>query len=221
MNTKKPKTDAKKVATKKVAKKTIVKKVSTKASSKVSKKAILSSNAKGKAQLGKKINTKVSSEFAIVVVFLLAVVVGFIFWQKNNEEIQAATLSTSEKPSVERKIKTLKDKNEDVSKTCKSRYYEGLIEIAGWFVSQDEGGIVIAVKKDEISKLPNTDSSQYIAEDGGFKLKLVDPTEEIASKIKASSKEKPATFTVKGYAEICQQPPLLSIQKATVAFKKK
>jgi hypothetical protein len=36
----------------------------------------------------------------------------------------------------------------------------------------------------------------------------------------ASSKEKPVSIIIHGYAEICQQPPLASLREATVAFKK-
>jgi len=52
-------------------------------------------------------------------------------------------------------------------------------------------------------------------------VKLIDPTDEIKSQIKASSEKSPTTVKIKGYAEVCEQPPLVSLEPATVAFKKR
>ena len=53
-----------------------------------------------------------------------------------------------------------------------------------------------------------------------FTATLVDPTAQIRNSLQKATMEKPALITVHGYAQACQQSPLVSIQIATIAFKK-
>jgi hypothetical protein len=177
---------------------------------------------KNRTKSKKSINSKIALELAIGVILVVAIAIGGIFWLDGigNEKLVDNSAGQIVK-SVEdaNQTKTENENGQIVENACKPHYYEGEKEIKGWFVSQDENGIIVAVNKDEFSKLP-TDVSQLANNEDNFNLKLVDPTDEIGLKIKASSKEKPTTFTIHGYAEICQQPPLMSLQPATVAFRK-
>lgn len=186
----------------------------------------MKSKLKSKSKKGQKLNPRIASEFAIGVIIFLAFIIGGIFWFGSTSTEEApGNLGINLNTSKSKKQTSGENANQQVVESsasddsCKPHYYEGEKEIKGWFVSQDENGIVVAVSKDEVSKLPVKDS-QLIGEEKDFNYKLVDPTEEVGSKIKASTQENPTTFTVRGYAEVCQQPPLLSIQPATIAFKK-
>ncbi|NTV40836.1 MAG: hypothetical protein HGA61_01005 [Candidatus Moranbacteria bacterium] len=179
------------------------------------------------AKKRQKLNPRIASEFAIGVIIFLAFIIGGIFWFDSIKPEEASRdLGVNLNASKSKKQTSVENANQQVVEnsvsddSCKSHYYEGEKEIKGWFVSQDENGIVVAVSKDEVSKLPVEDS-QLTGEEKDFNYKLVDPTEEVSLKIKASTQENPTTFTVRGYAEICQQPPLMSLQPASVAFKKK
>ena len=170
---------------------------------------------------------KLASEFAIGIISLVAFIIGGIFWldsiKENNrnyvsqQQAQAPQKRQAADESV--KVKTaVSAENPTSEDSCKPHYYEGKEEVSGWFVSENGDGMVVAIKKGETSKLPIADASMVDTQ-RNFTVKLIDPTEEIKAKIQASTEKKPTTITIQGYAEICQQPPLVSIQPATIAFK--
>ncbi|MDD5396660.1 MAG: hypothetical protein PHW24_01220 [Candidatus Moranbacteria bacterium] len=171
-------------------------------------------------------NRKIVSEFAVGAILLVAIVVGGIFWLKSAREIAALNNVSRQnvqpvKNNVVANQPEIKAEEAAVENdVCKPHYYEGKARISSWIVSEGEDGIVVAIKKDEISKLPVGDV-QAVGNKGDFTVKLIDPTDEVKTKIKASSPQKPATITLQGYAELCQRPPLVSIQPATEAFKKR
>ncbi|MEI8343530.1 MAG: hypothetical protein WCF93_01105 [Candidatus Moraniibacteriota bacterium] len=168
------------------------------------------------------VNKKVASEFAIGVVLLVAIVVGGSVWLKNSREV--AILDQQER-QVQSQVVLNKDIPNQIAEkvvgndSCQAHYYEGSSQVQCRFVSEDKDGIVVAISKNDASKLPvknyQEDNTQQ-----SFNVKLVDPTKKISASIKASSAKKPVTLTVQGYAEVCQPLPLISLKPATVAFKK-
>ncbi len=174
-------------------------------------------------------NKKLASEFAIGVILLVAFVIGGIFWLKDVREGKVAdSLKDVTMTNDQKQLSTALEKKDSVEKVvigennCKPRYYneeEGQ-QLSAWFVSEDESGIVVAIKKDDIEKLPVA-TDQVTQTEGNFQVKLVDSTDVIKARVKASVEKSPVTITIRGYAEICQQPPLVSLQSATIAFKKK
>jgi hypothetical protein len=171
-------------------------------------------------------NPRLASEFAIGIIFFVAVIIGGIFWYIGIGNKQASELSKNQPTTINEQKEAIQAGAEKASENlavasneCKPHYYEGEKEIEGWLVSQGDDGIMLAVKKEELAKLP-TENSKLMAKGEDYTFKLIDLTEEVKNKIKDSSRENPAKLTVRGYAEICQQPPLLSIQPAAVAFKK-
>ena len=177
----------------------------------------------------KKVNKKVASEFAIGVVVLVAVAVGGFIWLKNSRDIALVNSVENQQAQISKNnnmrllVAGKADKSGDAKKadsvTCTPHYYEGDVKVEAQFVSQEADGIVIAIKKTYASDLPVTN---YIPSDSEqtFKLKLIDSTDKVSASLKASSKNKLTTFVLKGYAEVCQSLPLVSLQPATVAFKK-
>ncbi len=174
-------------------------------------------------------NKKIASEFAIGVILLLAIIVGGIFWIKNVREMAALDhelnqIKLSQKNDIlakalkqpEQKAE-VKDAVEDGS--CKNHYFEGSDKFSGWFVSQESDGIIVAIKKSDVSKFPTT-NYRVNEKEIAFNVKLIDPTDKVTEKLKAASAKKPATITLQGYAEACQDLPLISLQPATIAFKK-
>ena len=165
-------------------------------------------------------NKKIASEFAIGVILLVSFVVGGIFWLKGFNEGKDINMNSEAPKKVSLPAESVSEVIAKADKeTCKPHYYEGDEEVEGWFVSEEKDGIVVAIKNSDISKLPATDV-QIGNQGGNFNVKLIDPTDKIRLSIKASSEKKPVMVKVKGYAEICQQPPLISLQPATIAFKK-
>ena len=177
----------------------------------------------------KKVNKKVASEFAIGVVVLVAVAVGGFIWLKNSRDIALVNSVENQQAQISKNnnmrllVAGKADKSGDATKadsvTCTPHYYEGDVKVEAQFVSQEADGIVIAIKKTYAADLPVTNYKPSES-DQNFKVKLVDATDKVSTSLKASSENKLATLDVQGYAEVCQSLPLVSLQPATVAFKK-
>jgi hypothetical protein len=169
-------------------------------------------------------NKKIAGEFAIGIILLIVIVVGGIFWlygeRQAREDQQLSQSMSALKQNVSGKISANQagTKNQE-SNSCVPHYYQGKINVSGWVESSDQNsknGIVVELKSGEEKKLPVKDYESLT----NFTVKLVDPTDDVKNKLQLATKEKPAVFTIQGYAEICSQPPLVSLQQATVAFKK-
>ncbi len=190
-------------------------------------KAKVKTKASVKTNGSKNGNPRLASEFAIGIIFFVAVIIGGIFWYIGIGNKQATKVSENQTTTIAKQEEVTQSGSEKASEKlavassddCKPHYYEGEGEVEGWFVSQSDDGVMLAVKKEELAKLP-TENSKLTADKDNYTFKLIDPTDEVKTKIKDSSKENPVKLTVRGYAEICQQPPLLSLQPATIAFKK-
>ena len=162
-------------------------------------------------------NKKIASELAIGIILLAAIAIGGIFWM--SERKQAINDSKLSQSSILLKKQPLSKENKQTETPCESHYYEGESEVRGWIVSSDKNNgenIIVQIKDEDIKNLPvkNVDALE------NFTVRLVDPTPQIKKNLIVATEEKPTKITIKGYAEICQKPPLVSLQKATVAFKK-
>ncbi len=165
----------------------------------------------------------IASEFAIMIILLVAIIIGGIIWIRNARKIAELTIEEQKNDTVVIPVKrapaqVVDTENVAADNSCQPHYYDGDVQIEGQFVSQDKDGIVIAIKKSDVSKLPVVNYQPNEAETS-FNVKLIDPTDKVNENIKASSAKKPITITVHGYAEICQPLPVISLQPATVAFK--
>lgn len=166
-------------------------------------------------------NKIIRSDVAIGIILILSLIVGATFWinnKKQSDQLEKQALAVSE--TSFKIAKQNKNVVAGKTNTCTPHYYEGKQQISGWM---DKGvdssdGITIQVAKSDVSKFPAKDASNLNSET--FTVKLVDATDEVKNQLKDSSEVKPATITIQGYAEICKEPPLVSVQPATVAFKK-
>jgi hypothetical protein len=160
-------------------------------------------------------NKKIASEFAIGIIVLLTIIIGGIFWL--SKENQSGENQWLPQPATSVKQKPISKESQE--STCIPHYYEGKTVISGWISSSDQNdgkNLIVELKSGEEKKLPAKISENA----ANFTVKLIDPTAAVKNKLKLATKEKPATFTIQGYAEVCSQPPLISLQEASIAFKK-
>ena len=163
-------------------------------------------------------NKKIASELAIGIILLIAIIVGGIFWVSKQKQ----SMIKDQPPQAVQylKKKPIVKNTDQIIDSCKSHYYEGESKVHGWIAStdqNDEKSIIVRIKNEDVKDLPikNTENSE------NFTVKLIDPTEQVKNSLSLATEEKPTELTLKGYAEICQQaPPQVSLQQATVAFKK-
>lgn len=167
-------------------------------------------------------NKKITSELAIGIILLTAIIVGSIFWTykskqlfENQKTSQVVPIMSKQKNQIKKEVPV----NQPETNLCVPHYYEGESKVQVWLVStdqEDKNNLIIQLKNGEEKKLPSGD----IVKNGNFTVKLIDPTAGVRKGLLASSKEKPVSIIIRGYAEICQQLPLASLQEAAVAFKK-
>lgn len=167
-----------------------------------------------------KTNRKIGNELAIGIILILAIAVGTISIVLSKREI--AELSEPENNYVAQTpvVKVKKEQKRITSeKKCQSRYYEGESDIYGWADAtiQDGEGVIVSIRPEDVKNLPIKDASVL----NNFTVRLVDPDAALQKKFNNSSNDNLVKFTVRGYAEICEkEPPQVSIEQATVAFKK-
>lgn len=168
-------------------------------------------------------NNKIAGELAIGTILLLAIAAGGISWLQSIRQIE--DLQQVSNPEVVLKAGDSAGKNNqdtdkkgEGSNVCSPRYYEGESEVDAWLAqeqSEDEG-MIIQIKAEDAQKLPLGESEVLKP----LTLKLVDATTAVKKDLVGATEENPVKITVRGYAEVCEQPPLVSIKEATVAFKK-
>jgi len=170
-------------------------------------------------------NKKIASEFAIGIIIFVAVLVGgVIFLQsRQNDSFGVSRIpmpETSGNPSAVASAQSSGTQNTDV---CKAHYYEGSQQVHVWPVAQaasaGDSSVVLNIQANDAKTLPIKDESAP-TDGSSFTVKLVDASSAVKNKIVGATQEKPAVITIQGYAEVCTQPPLISLQPATVAFKK-
>jgi hypothetical protein len=164
---------------------------------------------------------KIASEFATGVVVITALVIGGFFWlseKKMESESERVVFSgASVAPS---KSKGNEKKSEQAIFGCQTRYFEGEGSVRGWLVKPEtinDDKLTVEIQKEDIEKLP---SSKADTMQETFVVTLIDPTDQNRVDLKNATKEKPANLTVRGYARPCQPSPILSIEPATIAFRK-
>lgn len=172
---------------------------------------------------------KIASEFAIGVILLVAIAIGTISWLQSAKQLddeqnisQSLNLSKVKKYSITNSSQKDSADDKTVEKqddsACKAHYYEGETVVHAWLSSEEEsdGSVIVQIKPEDAKKLPMSD----VKTGENLTIKLIDPTDEIRKDLNSATSEKPAEITIKGYADVCQQPPLASIEQATIAFKK-
>lgn len=154
---------------------------------------------------------KIAGEFAVGVILLIAIIISGIFWFQS-----ASRSKVSQALATKQDQAAVSDQSGD---SCKPHYYGGEAKLQGWIAQDDKNSdseVIVQIKDGDAKNLPVTNPETL----ANFTVKLIDPTDEVKDDLKLATKEKPATVVVRGYAEICQQPPLVSIQDAKIAFKK-
>jgi hypothetical protein len=179
-------------------------------------------NKKINKKISKILNKKIANESAIGIILLVTIIAGGIIWMfeskqlaENQQLLQVTPIISIHKNPIKKAVLT----SQSDTSLCTPHYYEGESKVQVWLVSADQengNSLIIQLKNGEEKKLPSGD----VVKNPNFTVKLIDPTAGVRKGLLTSSKEKPVSITIHGYAEICQQPPLVSLQEATVAFKK-
>lgn len=160
-------------------------------------------------------NKKIVSELAIAIILLVSIIIGGIFWLSNQRE----TANDYQSAAIFKKQPVIAE-TDKAKDSCQSHYYEGESRVRVWKVSpnQNDESIVVYVKNEDVENLPikNVEKSE------NFTVRLIDPTPEVKNSLSLATEKNPATITIKGYAEICQQePPQVSLEQAAAAFDKR
>lgn len=170
-------------------------------------------------------NKKIASEVAIGIIIFVAVLVGGIFFLQSHQNDSSGVSripspGTSGNPSTIASAQSSAAQNADA---CKAHYYQGNQQVHVWPVTQataaDGNTVVLNIQANDAKTLPIKDAPAP-TDGSSFTVKLVDASSAVKNKFVGATLEKPAVITIQGYAEVCSQPPLVSIQPATVAFKK-
>ena len=179
-------------------------------------------NKKINNKISKKMNKKIANEFAIGIILLAAIIAGSIIWMFENKQLaeiqQIAPIVPIMSKQKSQVVQTA-PASQPTADVCTPHYYDGESKVQVWLVSadqEDKNSMIIQLKSGEERKLPGGD----VIKNNNFTVKLIDPTAGVRKGLLTSSKENPVSITIHGYAEICQQPPLVSLQEATIAFKK-
>lgn len=163
---------------------------------------------------------KISSEFAIGFILATTIIIGTIFWLNGKRVVEVYSSGVGNVAYDQKNIKVNVSVVEPKQKPqieCKPRYYEGEAEVSVWLISETDEKVEVEIKNEDIEKLPTTKVDSLNA---NFIATLIDPTDEVRQDLKNSSEDDPTTLVVHGYAQICQDSPAVSIQQASIAFKK-
>jgi hypothetical protein len=168
-------------------------------------------------------NKKITSEFAIGTIILLAIIVGSFLLLQNYAIDNSGDVAIVQYPTTKRtqSVEKVESNIVDQQVACSPHYYEGKKVVNAWILNKDDNDeklVEIAISKEDIPNLPIR--TAQIKDENYIAVKLVDSSADIKKKLKSASQENPTEITIQGYAEVCTEPPLVSIAPATVAFKK-
>lgn len=152
-------------------------------------------------------NRKISSQLAIGVILVIAIIVGGIFYFHNGKLA---------KKDIE--LTTRAEKKNELKNSCQSHYYSGESLVRGWIVPDKQGGkgIVVQIASEDVQNLPVKKQADH----NNFTVRLIDPTDSVKKDLLKASSQNPVSLTIKGYAEICDVvPPQISLDDAMIAFK--
>jgi len=172
---------------------------------------------------------KIASEFAFGVIIFVVVVIGGIFFLQSHQsdssssaQIANPMVATTPPVAAEPVVVSSQPNGSQSGDACAAHYYEGDQKVHVWPVADatnDDNGLVLNIQAQDAQALPAEKTADG-TQSSNYTVKLVDASQAVNAKIKGATQEKPALITIKGYAQVCTQPPLVSIQPATVAFKK-
>ena len=152
----------------------------------------------------------------IIGIFLLVCLL--IVWKEQSlvHYVPANQLPSGTEKATSNSNKALAVKD-DVA--CTPRYYEGDVRVHGWGDPQNSatGDVIMHVTKADAAKMPDQSAAYGIQSD--MEVKIIDPTAVVRGELKQSTPQNPVLITIKGYAQVCAQPPLVSLQPAAMAFK--
>lgn len=154
------------------------------------------------------INKKISSSFALTIIFFITILVGFFLLEKIEKSKKEFAFSEIKTTTTLPKINRIKSNNVVANVLpCENKIFEGLSRIKVWQSNQDSLKKV-KIKKEDLNNLPITNSDEII---------LVD-YESIAKKLNGSSEKNPVEITITGFAQKCNETE--GINFASINYKK-
>lgn len=162
-----------------------------------------------------KFNRLVPTKLAVWIIIFALFISSILVWKVSSEGIVHKNISqVYPKNKIVNKINTDQPKKD----SCVPHYYEGTTTVGAWIRESNVGSLLVQIDPKDIKKLPA--SKVKMDSTNIFVAKLVDATAKITKQLKQASEKNPAKIVIQGYAEICQDNPALSLQPATIAFKK-
>jgi hypothetical protein len=168
----------------------------------------------------KKFDRAVPTHLAVVIISLVLLVCSILVWkvsEKNQSYYSTNSYGFSDNGAGMAAKKDSSSTSE--GSTCKPHYYEGKAVVKAWAKQGGGDGMVVQIDPGYISNLP-IDVSKYSDQNSPLEVKLIDPTATVKRELVGASQKIPAKITIQGYAQICQGDPVVSLQPATLAFKK-
>ena len=166
----------------------------------------------------KKFNRVISAKVATSIILLALLISSAVVWSQTKDDQQFDTSIQVDISSVQALKDATKNKNNDIadSNACTPHYYDGEATVGAWAQQITEDGLIMQIDAQYIAKLPtnNNHTKDPLA------VKLIDPTDKIKKQLIQASAKNPATVILQGFADICEGSPVVSLQPATLAFKK-
>jgi hypothetical protein len=151
---------------------------------------------------------QISSRLAIEIIFLLALIVGWV------------TVIKSDMPdAVYLGGKTVaNDKyTAKINTPCKIHAYRGETKIHGWYVNSGSDWLLV-ISDEDIQNLPNYDGTETFKTKNKT-IKLVDVTPAMEKKLIKTSEKNPQIIKITGFATRCKGVPLASIEYKDGIFR--
>lgn len=153
-------------------------------------------------------NKKISAVLAWEIILAFFVVAVGILWIENQN-------FRTEKIAANVPVNRLNDSS--ATKNCAVHAYKGNVEIKGWLVEENQEKFIRVAEKDLINLPMYNGTAEF--KNNNLKIKVIDITPQLESKLKKSSKENAVTVPLKGYLTRCQDVPLASINYREGIFR--
>jgi hypothetical protein len=132
--------------------------------------------------------TKIPNKIALLIVFTLAIFLGASFWLMGKKMDSSVNKAIQPKIAVDKKI-------DQKANICEIKAYTGEAKIRVW---KDKSGILHVAEAD-LALLPHNGNTKNI----NPKMKIVDMTPDLDSKLSKTTQDKMSEIIIKGYAETC------------------